>query len=337
SPLAALVWNCGETPPTVFHLSGKRARTGSFSHSKPMGQFVLPKDLDTHLAPTQAVPCCPLVLPQSNMRYSLRFEYGKLFLYHDQAIIEIAQVVMTPTSFINFRPYKGYFDLSFTCKADAATAATVSLVFQGTPLPTTQTWIPADTTLVVQFAGLPTHIPLKDLIDGPHQERADDLSIMFQEEATAEEAAKDEPPDPPPLSPWRDKRLPLPTLLEHHLMVGLKAYGELHPFEMQRFTLMLDLCTGKESHSFCITEIMQNEILPDTMGSAYSHYTLAIVTDTAFLWGAQECYIPVKPVSPQECKKAKQAHRAAAKVAATDASMIPPAQTQDGIKSIAAE
>ncbi|KAI0243648.1 hypothetical protein L0F63_003078 [Massospora cicadina] len=33
---------------------------------------------------------------------------------------------MTPACFIDFRPYKGYFDLGFLCEADAATAATFS-------------------------------------------------------------------------------------------------------------------------------------------------------------------------------------------------------------------
>ncbi|KAI0223458.1 hypothetical protein L0F63_004364, partial [Massospora cicadina] len=127
-----------KSPHTIFHLTGKRARTGSPIQVKPMRQIVPPKDLDTHLACTQAVPCCPLVLPQSNMRYGLR----------------------------------GYYNLGFTFEADAATSATVPLVFQGAFLPTTWTWLPADTTLVVQFASLPTHLPTEVL----HQELMDGLA-----------------------------------------------------------------------------------------------------------------------------------------------------------------
>ncbi|KAI0243592.1 hypothetical protein L0F63_003957 [Massospora cicadina] len=36
------------------------------------------------------------------------------------------------------------------------------------------------------------------------------------------------------------------SLLKLHLKDGLKSYGEFHFFKMQRFTLMFDLCMGKE-------------------------------------------------------------------------------------------
>ncbi|KAI0244814.1 hypothetical protein L0F63_001793 [Massospora cicadina] len=39
------------------------------------------------------------------------------------------EAVMQLASFINFCPFKGYFDLSFTCEADIATVATVPLLF----------------------------------------------------------------------------------------------------------------------------------------------------------------------------------------------------------------
>ncbi|KAI0244249.1 hypothetical protein L0F63_006196, partial [Massospora cicadina] len=147
-------------------MKGKRAQPGSPSHSKPLGRFIPPKDLDAHLAQTQVVPRCSLVLPRSNMRFGLMVEYGKLFPYDDQAFIKMAQAVMTPAWFIIFRPYKGYFDLGFPCEADSATAAMVPSIFNNIPFPTTQTWLPTDTTLVVQFAGLPTHLPPEVL----HQE-----------------------------------------------------------------------------------------------------------------------------------------------------------------------
>ncbi|KAI0235853.1 hypothetical protein L0F63_005268, partial [Massospora cicadina] len=76
-----------------------------------------------------------------------------------QGKIFLAQAVMLPARFIDSCPFKGYFDLGYTFEADAATAATVPLVFKGTPIPTTCTQLPTDTTMLVQFVGLPTHLP----------------------------------------------------------------------------------------------------------------------------------------------------------------------------------
>ncbi|KAI0244361.1 hypothetical protein L0F63_003979 [Massospora cicadina] len=103
---------------------GKRAHSGSPSPNKFLGHFSLPKDLTIHLARTQAVPCSPLILPHSQLHFGLWVKYRRLFPYEEQAIIDLAQVVMQPASFIDFHPFKGYFDLVFTFKADAATWAT---------------------------------------------------------------------------------------------------------------------------------------------------------------------------------------------------------------------
>ncbi|KAI0219209.1 hypothetical protein L0F63_001756 [Massospora cicadina] len=127
----------------------------------PQVGFNPPKDLAIHLAHAQALPHSPLILPSSQLHFGLWVKYGILFPYKKQAIINLAQVVVLPASFIDFHPFKGYFDLSFTCEADAATAATVLLVFKGTTISTTRTWLPTDTTMVVQFSGLPTHLPLQ--------------------------------------------------------------------------------------------------------------------------------------------------------------------------------
>ncbi|KAI0241024.1 hypothetical protein L0F63_006938, partial [Massospora cicadina] len=59
-----------------------------------------------------------------------------------------------------------------SCPTDATTVATVPLVFQDTHLPTIQTQLPVDTTLVVRFAGLPTHLPPEVL----HQELMEGLA-----------------------------------------------------------------------------------------------------------------------------------------------------------------
>ncbi|KAI0242007.1 hypothetical protein L0F63_003806 [Massospora cicadina] len=99
-------------------------------------------DLAIHLACTQAVPRSPLILPRSQLHFGLWVEYLRLFPYEEQAIIDLAQAVMLLARFMDFRPFKGYFDLGFTCEANAATAATVPLVFNGTPIPTTRTWLP---------------------------------------------------------------------------------------------------------------------------------------------------------------------------------------------------
>ncbi|KAI0217158.1 hypothetical protein L0F63_003398 [Massospora cicadina] len=109
----------------------------SASPPNSASHFVPPKDLALYLTRTQVVPRCPLVLPWSTMRFGLQVEYGKLLPYSDRPIIELAQDLLLPAGFINFRPFKGYFDLSFSCKADAAVTVTIPLVFQGVPLPTT--------------------------------------------------------------------------------------------------------------------------------------------------------------------------------------------------------
>ncbi|KAI0234034.1 hypothetical protein L0F63_000899, partial [Massospora cicadina] len=128
------------------------------------------QDLTIHLECAQTVHHSPLVLPHSQLHFDLWVKYGELFSYAEKSIIDMAQVVMLPASFIDFYPYKEYFDLSFTCETDAAIAATVLLVFQGALIPTTRTWIPTDATMVVQFEGLPTHlIPMvlhQELIEG---------------------------------------------------------------------------------------------------------------------------------------------------------------------------
>ncbi|KAI0224738.1 hypothetical protein L0F63_006412, partial [Massospora cicadina] len=73
------------------------------------------------------------------------------------------------------------------------------------------------------------------------------------------------------------------------------------------------------------------------MSGADTHYEPAIDTDAAFPWGVQRCYIQVKPVSTQDCKKAKQSRRVAAKAVAMATSVIPPTQHQEDIKSFAVE
>ncbi|KAI0243832.1 hypothetical protein L0F63_007144, partial [Massospora cicadina] len=60
--------------------------------------------------------------------------------------------------------------LGFTCKADAANATIVPLTLEGIPIPLMRTQLPADTTMVVAFARLPTHLPPavlhQELIEG---------------------------------------------------------------------------------------------------------------------------------------------------------------------------
>ncbi|KAI0244642.1 hypothetical protein L0F63_005322 [Massospora cicadina] len=181
------------------------------------------------------------------------------------------------------------------------------------------------------------------------------------------------------------------AILEQYLKAGLTIYGEIQSFEMQHFTLMPHLCTGKaiavltpteeivkdltqiphstliniEGHTTHLFRVTMDSAPPIcTHCDAFSHKALACPTKEgitfqehplvamtngeahyepttstkeAFPWGAQGCYLQVKPVSPQEQKKAKQACRAAAKEAAKVASAIPHSQCQEDIKTVMAE
>ncbi|KAI0224037.1 hypothetical protein L0F63_000906, partial [Massospora cicadina] len=48
-------------------------------------------------------------------------------------------------------------------------------------------------------------------------------TLLWEEEAAAKEAAEDEPPDFPPLPPWRDKRFPLLTWLDELQKLPFRA------------------------------------------------------------------------------------------------------------------
>ncbi|KAI0233642.1 hypothetical protein L0F63_002352 [Massospora cicadina] len=127
--------------------------------------FVPPQDLALHLV--CAHPSCPhpLTLPQSTICCCLRVDYGHLFPYADKAIIDLATAAFAPAGFIEFRPFKGYFDVGFQSEADAEVVAQTPLIYKNTPIPTTRTHLPSDTTLVVSFANLPSHLPPQVLYD----------------------------------------------------------------------------------------------------------------------------------------------------------------------------
>ncbi|KAI0226374.1 hypothetical protein L0F63_002664, partial [Massospora cicadina] len=188
----------------------------------------------------------------------------------------------------------------------------------------------------------------------------------------------------------------LPTMvkrdiLEQHLKDGLAVYSEIQSFEMQRFTLMPHLCTGKAIAVLIPTEEIVKDLtqIPHSifidiaghttdpfwvtvdsappicthcdafsnkahacptkegvtfqehplaaMASGEAHYEPTANTKEAFPWGAQGCYLLVKPISPQERKKANQARRAAAKEAAKATTAIPLSQRQEDMETFAVE
>ncbi|KAI0223443.1 hypothetical protein L0F63_004406, partial [Massospora cicadina] len=71
----------------------------------------------------------PLTLPCSAIRYCLRVDYGHLFLYADKAIIDLATAAFAPAGFIDFCPFKGYFDVGFQSEEDAEAAAQTPLIY----------------------------------------------------------------------------------------------------------------------------------------------------------------------------------------------------------------
>ncbi|KAI0228479.1 hypothetical protein L0F63_005951 [Massospora cicadina] len=141
-PPATPVWGSGAPPPSIFcpDLALHLAR---IHHSRP------------HL----------LALPHSAIQFCLHVDYGHLFPYANKAIIDLAITAFTPAGFINFRPFKGYFDIGFQTEEDAAAAAITPLIYKNTLIPTTRTRLPLDTTLVVFFANLPSHLPPQVLYD----------------------------------------------------------------------------------------------------------------------------------------------------------------------------
>ncbi|KAI0239868.1 hypothetical protein L0F63_002177 [Massospora cicadina] len=141
----------------------RHAQAGSASSPNATGHYVAPQDLAHHLASSQAVLRNPLVLPQSNLRFGLQVKYGNFFPYVSTAIIKMATAVFKPASYINFHPFKGYFNLSFHSEANAVAAAKLQLIYKKIPLPNVCTWLPDEATLVVQFARLPSFVSPKRL------------------------------------------------------------------------------------------------------------------------------------------------------------------------------
>ncbi|KAI0242464.1 hypothetical protein L0F63_001556, partial [Massospora cicadina] len=127
--------------------------------------FVPPQDLALHLARVHPSRPHPLALPHSTICYCLRVDYGCLFPYADKAIIDLATAAFAPAGFIDFRPFKGYFDVGFQSEEDAEAAAQTPLIYKKNPIPTTRTHLPSNTTLVVSFANLPSYLPPQVLYD----------------------------------------------------------------------------------------------------------------------------------------------------------------------------
>ncbi|KAI0233925.1 hypothetical protein L0F63_001311, partial [Massospora cicadina] len=156
-PPATPVWGSSAPPPSVFRPAGKRVQMGS--NSPPTASNPL------HLARVHPSRPHPLALPRSAIRYCLRVDYGRLFPYSNKAIIDLATTAYAPAGFIDFRPFKGYFDVEFQSEEDAEAAAQTPLIYKKNPIPTTCTRLPSDTTLVVSFANLPSHLLPQVLYD----------------------------------------------------------------------------------------------------------------------------------------------------------------------------
>ncbi|KAI0243626.1 hypothetical protein L0F63_003374 [Massospora cicadina] len=99
-----------------------------FKHFLPRGQarldrlkqpahcfqpFFPPRDLALHLARVHHSRPHPLALHRSTICYCLIVDYGRLFPYANKAIIDLATAAFAPAGFIDFRPFKGYFDVGF--------------------------------------------------------------------------------------------------------------------------------------------------------------------------------------------------------------------------------
>ncbi|KAI0239721.1 hypothetical protein L0F63_002533, partial [Massospora cicadina] len=141
----------------VFHPMGKRVWTGSNSPPTASSHFVSPRDLALHLA--RVHPSRPILSPSLDLPFAIASEWTM------GAIIDLATVAFAPAGFIDFRPFKGYFDVGFQSEEDAEAAAQTPLVYKNTSIPTTCTCLPSDTTLVVSFANLLSHLPPQVLYD----------------------------------------------------------------------------------------------------------------------------------------------------------------------------
>ncbi|KAI0221568.1 hypothetical protein L0F63_001172 [Massospora cicadina] len=92
--------------------------TGSNSPPTASNHFVPPRDLALHLACIHPSRPHPLALPHSTIHYCLR------------AIIDLATVAFAPAGFIDFRPFKRYFDIGFQSEEDAEAAAQTPLIYK---------------------------------------------------------------------------------------------------------------------------------------------------------------------------------------------------------------
>ncbi|KAI0244143.1 hypothetical protein L0F63_001191, partial [Massospora cicadina] len=102
-------------PPATPVWGSSRVQMGSNSPPTASNRFVPPWDLALHLARVHPSRPHPLALPRS------RVDYGRLFPYADKEIIDLATVAFAP-DFIDFRPFKGYFDVGFQSEEDAEAA-----------------------------------------------------------------------------------------------------------------------------------------------------------------------------------------------------------------------
>ncbi|KAI0225071.1 hypothetical protein L0F63_004799, partial [Massospora cicadina] len=83
---------------------------GSNSPPTTSNRFVPPQNLALNLARVHPSRPHPLALPRSAICYCLIVYYGRLFPYVNKTIIELAIVAFAPAGFIDFRPFKGYFE-----------------------------------------------------------------------------------------------------------------------------------------------------------------------------------------------------------------------------------
>ncbi|KAI0241315.1 hypothetical protein L0F63_006072, partial [Massospora cicadina] len=110
------------------------------------------------------------------------------------------------------------------------------------------------------------------------------------------------------------------TQIPHSTFIDIAGHTT-HPFWVTVDSAP-PICThcdmfGHKAHACPIKEGVTFQEHPSAaMASGEAHYEPTASTKEAFPWGAQGCYLLVKPISPQERKKAKQACRTAAKEAA---------------------
>ena len=164
-PTQTPAWSGNGVPASVRKPPAKRSRPPA---RKPPDlnsnqKFIPPKDLDLHLSKINPIPKNPFSRPKSTVRYGVRVQYGNLFPYYNQDLLDACFPVHQTAGYVEIRPHKGYIDFGFSSADAADQAAKAQVIYKDTPIPTIRTSHYSQSPMAIRFVNLPTHLPYDTL------------------------------------------------------------------------------------------------------------------------------------------------------------------------------